>query len=83
MATVGAFEAKTDFAQLLERVGRGEEIVITRRGRPVARLVPATSDLNPEVALAAFARMRERAKRAGIGRFDWSEWRGYVDQGRP
>ena len=41
MATVTALEAKTRFGTLLERVARGEEIVITRHQRPVARLVPA------------------------------------------
>ena len=40
MVTVGAFEAKNTLGSLLDRVERGEEIVITRRGRPVARLVP-------------------------------------------
>jgi prevent-host-death family protein len=40
MATVSAFEAKTRFGELLERVARGEEVVITRHGKPVARLVP-------------------------------------------
>jgi prevent-host-death family protein len=40
MATITAFEAKTRFGELLERVGRGEEIVITRHDRPVARIVP-------------------------------------------
>jgi prevent-host-death family protein len=43
MATIGAFEAKTKLAELLDRVERGEEIVITRRGKPAARLVPASS----------------------------------------
>ena len=38
---VGAFQAKTHFSQLLERVARGEEITITKHDRPVARLVPA------------------------------------------
>ncbi|HRK95205.1 MAG TPA: type II toxin-antitoxin system prevent-host-death family antitoxin [Rhodospirillales bacterium] len=42
MREVGAYEAKTHLAALLEDVARGETIVITRRGRPVARLVPAT-----------------------------------------
>lgn len=37
---VGAFEAKTKFSELLERVSRGEEITITRHEKPVARLVP-------------------------------------------
>ena len=36
---IGAFEAKTKFAELLEKVARGHEYLITRRGRPVARLV--------------------------------------------
>jgi prevent-host-death family protein len=40
MAKVSAFEAKTRFGELLERVSRGEEVVITRHGKPVARLVP-------------------------------------------
>ena len=40
MASVTAFEAKTRFGELLKRVGQGEEIVITRHERPVARLVP-------------------------------------------
>ena len=36
--TVGAFEAKTKLSELLDRVERGEEVLITRRGKPVARL---------------------------------------------
>jgi prevent-host-death family protein len=37
---VNVHEAKTHFSQLLKRVEAGEEIVITRAGQPVARLVP-------------------------------------------
>ena len=40
MATVTAFEAKTRFGELLDRVSRGEEIVITRHEKPVARIIP-------------------------------------------
>lgn len=40
MTTISAFEAKTRFGDLLERVSRGEEIVITKHQKPVARLVP-------------------------------------------
>ena len=40
MITISAFEAKTRFGDLLERVSRGEEIVITKHQKPVARLVP-------------------------------------------
>lgn len=38
--TVGAFEAKTKFSELLERVSRGAEVTITKHEKPVARLVP-------------------------------------------
>lgn len=42
MESVGSFEAKTHLPQLLERVSRGEEFTITRHGKPIARLVPAS-----------------------------------------
>jgi prevent-host-death family protein len=38
MTTVGSYQAKTHLPQLLERVARGEKILITRRGKPVALL---------------------------------------------
>jgi prevent-host-death family protein len=41
MKTVGAFEAKTHLTELLRQVSQGETIRITRRGIPVAKLVPA------------------------------------------
>jgi prevent-host-death family protein len=41
--SVGVHEAKTNLSRLLERVTAGEEIVITRRGEEVARLVPAAT----------------------------------------
>jgi prevent-host-death family protein len=44
MTTVGTFEAKTHFTRLLERVAKGERIVITNRGKPVAMLVPTEAD---------------------------------------
>ena len=40
MHEVGVHEAKTHLSQLLKRVAAGEEILITRGGKPVARLVP-------------------------------------------
>jgi prevent-host-death family protein len=45
-ASVGAFEAKNKFSELLERVGRGAEITITKHERAVARLIPAVSQTN-------------------------------------
>ena len=68
MASVTAFEAKTRFGKLLERVTRGEEIVITRHEKPVARIVPEgrTSLEGVRVAAAGLRGLRQRiAKRRG------------------
>lgn len=43
MKTVGTFEAKTHLSTLLEQVERGEEVIITRHGTAVARLVPVNA----------------------------------------
>lgn len=40
MNNVSAYDAKTHFSSLLERAGDGETVVITKHGRPVAKLVP-------------------------------------------
>ena len=40
-ATVSLYEAKTQLSHLVDRVSRGDDVVITRYGRPVARLVGA------------------------------------------
>jgi prevent-host-death family protein len=61
MITVGAFEAKTHFSALLERVARGEEVLITRHGKPIARLVPEQV-IDRERVGAAIARLKELAK---------------------
>jgi len=42
MTTVNVHEAKTHFSRLLGRVAGGEEIVIAKAGKPVARLSPLT-----------------------------------------
>ena len=44
MSSVGAFEAKTKLAELLDRVESGETITITRHGKAVAKLIPASAD---------------------------------------
>ena len=81
MITIGAFQAKNTLGSLLDRVESGEEIVITRHGRPVARLVPNTGKRDVAAARAAFERIRERAK--GSGGFDWEELKALRDTGRP
>jgi prevent-host-death family protein len=83
MREIGAFEAKNRFGQLLDWAEHGEEILITRHGKEVARLVPARQSLNRDEARAAIQRIRARAEQLKLGRFDWSEWKAYRDEGRP
>src|SRR4051794_23559705 len=81
--TIGAYDAKARLSELLDRVQRGEQIVITRHGKPVARLVPEGGH-DRAAAHAAVARIRAlRAKLAAEG-VDMSddELRALRDEGR-
>ena len=78
MPTVGAFEAKTKFSALLQRVERGEQIVITRRGKPVAKLVRIDSDAATRAARAVEELKRLR-KGTTLGGLSWKQLR---DEGR-
>ena len=55
---VNVHEAKTHLSRLLERVARGEEIVIGRSGKPVAKLIPYREDRAPRVPGAWKGRVR-------------------------
>lgn len=78
MLSVGAFEAKTHLSSLLERVARGEEVLITRHGKPIARLVPAAG-VDKEKVAKAIAEIKEMAKGHTLGGLSWKELR---DEGR-
>jgi prevent-host-death family protein len=82
MAEFGAFDAKNKFSALLDRVERGEEIVITRHGQPVARLVPNSGGVDRAQARAAAQRIRARAAKVKGGPFDWETLKADRDAGR-
>ena len=46
MATFNVHEAKTHFSKLLDRVLKGEEVIIAKAGKPVARILPVVSDVS-------------------------------------
>ena len=86
MATVTAFEAKTRFGELLDRVTRGEEIIITRHDKPVARIVPEGRPALAEVqqAVRDLQGLRQRmAQRRGFKPISDKEIRDAVREGRP
>jgi prevent-host-death family protein len=67
MESVGAYEAKTHLPRLLDRVASGEEIQITRNGRPVARLVPEPADETTDIR-SVIAQIREFRKGRKLGK---------------
>ncbi len=67
MREVGAFEAKNKLGSLLDCVEHGEEILITRRGKPVARMVPAKPVIDWDKARQAAADIRARSIGVSLG----------------
>lgn len=67
MKEIGAFEAKNTLSALLDLVESGEEIIITRHGKPVARLVPPHKAFSREQARAAATAIRSMAGGAALG----------------
>ena len=85
MPTVTAFQAKTRFGELLDRVARGEEIVITRHERAVARLVPE-GGVNLKHVRDAVAELRAvrsaMARRPGFKRLTDRDIKDSIEKGR-
>ena len=81
--TIGAFEAKTKFSELLERVSEGAEITITKHERPVARLVPfekpSLVDLASLIAQMDEFRSKHPLNPKGLEKISY---RDLIDQGR-
>lgn len=78
MQSIGAYEAKTHLPRLLDRVARGESLIITRHGHPVARLVPVENEARDRARRAA-RRILER--RARLDRTSISELMDTVHEG--
>lgn len=82
METVGAFEAKTHLPQLLERVSKGEKIVITKHGVPVAVLAPVEQNKNVAWALQEAKKFKAERRARGIKPVTTGEILEMVREGR-
>ncbi|MGH7812704.1 MAG: type II toxin-antitoxin system Phd/YefM family antitoxin [Candidatus Binataceae bacterium] len=80
MKEIGAFEAKTNLSSILDRVETGEEVMITRRGKAVARLVPAQSGHDRMRARRDAAELLAASRGVRLGGL---KIKRLVDQGRP
>lgn len=80
MREIGAFEAKNTLGALLDMVERGEEVVITRRGKRVARLVRETDRIDREQARLAAERIIANRKGKSLGGLKIKD---LINEGRP
>jgi len=79
MRFIGAFEAKNTLGSLLDLVERGEEVVITRRGKPVARLVAEHTMEDRQRAKQALEDLIEMRRGVSLGGLTVRE---LIDEGR-
>ena len=80
MREIGAFEAKNKLGTLLDWVENGEEVLITRRGKAVARLVPAEPGFDRAKARRAADGILEARRGVTLGALKIKD---LVNEGRP
>jgi prevent-host-death family protein len=77
--SIGLFEAKTHLSELVARAEQGEEVIITRHNRPVARIVPfVEATAAPDARRAAL----DGLLKAAAGRRLGLDWKALRDEGR-
>ena len=75
MNTVGAYEAKTHLPRLIRAAERGETVIITRHGKPVAQLGPVQDQRHEDVAQVIERMKRARARRPKVPLEEILAWR--------
>jgi prevent-host-death family protein len=79
MESVGLFEAKTHLSELIARAERGEEVIITRHNKPVAKLVPIAAPVaDADARRGALNALLRSARGRQLG----LDWRALRDEGR-
>jgi len=79
MKKIGAFDAKNKLAHLLDLAEKGEEIIITRHGKQVARLLPMAKAFDREAARQAVEELKKMRK--GL-RLDDATIKELINEGR-
>jgi prevent-host-death family protein len=84
MKYVGSYQAKTHLPRLLNEVEKGQTIIITRRGRPIAQIVPAVDEPARDVAsvireFRAYSQQQARTR----GKLSVEEIKEMIEEGRP
>jgi prevent-host-death family protein len=74
MKTIGAFDAKTHFSEILKEVENGGQIVITKHGRAVAKLIPMQTKCTESI-LTAIQDLKDFSKNHTLGELFWKALR--------
>ena len=81
MERIGIYDARSRLSELVGRVEAGEEVVLTRRGRPVVRMVRAADETRNKARAAAVTRIRALRRRLNL-RITRAEARRAISRGR-
>lgn len=81
MKTVAVFEAKSRLSEILTAVEHGEEYTVTKRGAPIARIIPARQVDSASIAEAQELIVRIKASRKG-SILSGEEYREAIEEGR-
>jgi len=78
MQTIGIFNAKTNFSAIIEKVLRGKEFLITRRGQPIAKIISVNAQSNESIAQTIESILKFRKGRKG----SQVESKSWIQEGR-
>lgn len=81
MERIGIYDARSRLSELVERVEAGEEVILTRRGQPVVRMVRAEAEARNKTRADAVRRIRALRKRMNL-RLTQAEIRRAIVKGR-
>ena len=82
---VGVFDAKAQFSKIVDRAAHGEETVITRHGKPVAKVVaaePVFDRAKAKAAVEGLIALSDRLRAEGV-RVTQAEIKEWINEGRP
>lgn len=66
MERIGIYDARSRLSELVDRVEAGEEVILTRRGRPIVRLVRAEEEARRKARAGAVERIRSLSRRMNL-----------------
>ena len=81
MTSIGYYQARTHFSELLDQVAKGKKVLITRRGKPAALLVPPPQEAKRDVR-KVIREMLELRDREGPTLGSKASVRGLIEEGR-